>query len=53
MVKDMGMTWRSEHVSGFPVTMDEVLKMAKTADDSAQIKKMAPMIEARENAQPA
>ena len=46
MVKDMGMTWRSEHVSGFPVTMDEVLKMAKTADDSAQIKKMAPMIEA-------
>jgi len=45
IVRDMGMTWRSEHVAGFPFTMAEVLKMAKTAGDSASIQKMAPMIE--------
>ena len=45
MVKDMGMTWRSEHVAGFPITMASVMKMAKSAEDSAQIQKLAPMIE--------
>ena len=41
MVKDLGMTWRSAHVGGAPYTMKQVLKMAKTAEDSARIKKMA------------
>jgi len=46
LVKDLGMKWRSEHVSGIPFTMNSVLKMAKTAKDSADIQKLAPMIEA-------
>ncbi len=44
MVKDAGMTWRSAHVGGAPFTMEQVMKMAKTAEDSARIKKMEPMI---------
>ncbi|MEP7141384.1 MAG: sugar phosphate isomerase/epimerase [Ferruginibacter sp.] len=43
MVKDAGMTWRSAHVGGAPFTMDQIMKMAKTAEDSARIKKMEPM----------
>jgi sugar phosphate isomerase/epimerase len=39
MVKDLGMTWRSAHVGGAPFNMEQVMKMAKTADDSARIKK--------------
>jgi len=38
MIKDMGMTWRSAHVGGAPFTMEQVMKMAKTAEDSARIK---------------
>lgn len=38
MIKDMGMTWRSAHVGGAPFRMDQILKMAKTAEDSARIK---------------
>src|SRR6476661_5747489 len=38
MVKDMGMTWRSAHVGGAPFRMDQIMKMAKTAEDSARIK---------------
>jgi sugar phosphate isomerase/epimerase len=45
MAKDMGMTWRSAHVGGVAFTVDQIMKMAKTAEDSARIKKMAPMIE--------
>jgi sugar phosphate isomerase/epimerase len=45
MVKDMGMTWRSEHVGGFPLSMSEIMKFARNAEDSAKIQKMAPMIE--------
>lgn len=41
MVKDMGMHWRSAHVGGVPFTMEQVMKMAKTAEDSARIQKMA------------
>lgn len=41
MVKDLGMTWRSAHVGGAPFTMQQVMRMAKTAEDSARIKKMA------------
>jgi sugar phosphate isomerase/epimerase len=41
MVKDAGMTWRSAHVSGAPITIEQIMKMAKTAEDSARIQKMA------------
>lgn len=40
MIKDAGMTWRSAHVGGAPFTMAGVLKMAKTAEDSARIQKI-------------
>ena len=40
MIKDAGMTWRSAHVGGAPFTMANVMKMAKTAEDSARIQKM-------------
>ena len=39
MIKDAGMTWRSAHVGGAPFTMANVMKMAKTAEDSARIRK--------------
>jgi sugar phosphate isomerase/epimerase len=45
LVKDAGMHWRSAHVGGSPFTMEQVMKMAKTAEDSARIQKMAPMIQ--------
>jgi sugar phosphate isomerase/epimerase len=58
MVKDAGMTWRSAHVGGFPISMSEILKLAKTAEDSSKIKQMEPMIKSmgkmpnlRDNAQ--
>ena len=41
MIKDAGMTWRSAHVGGAPFTMESIMKMAKTAEDSARIQKMA------------
>src|SRR6476469_2479387 len=41
MVKDLGMHWRSAHVGGAPFTMEQVMKMAKTAEDSARMQKMA------------
>jgi sugar phosphate isomerase/epimerase len=41
MVKDAGMHWRSAHVVGAPITIDQIMKMAKTAEDSARIQKMA------------
>ena len=40
MIKDAGMTWRSAHVGGAPYKMEQVMKMAKSAEDSARIKKM-------------
>src|SRR4051812_5579351 len=39
MVKDAGMNWRSAHVGGAPFTMEQVMKMAKNAEDSARIQK--------------
>jgi len=45
MIKDMGMTWRSEHVGGVPFTMDVLMKLASNAKDSAQMQKYAPFIE--------
>jgi sugar phosphate isomerase/epimerase len=40
MVKDAGLHWRSAHVAGAPISIEQVLKMAKTAEDSARIRKM-------------
>src|SRR5438045_4924586 len=37
MVKDAGLHWRSAHVGGAPFRLDQALKMAKTAADSARI----------------
>lgn len=39
MVKDAGMHWRSAHVAGAPFTIEQIMKMAKTAEDSARIQK--------------
>ncbi|HWB28478.1 MAG TPA: sugar phosphate isomerase/epimerase [Chitinophagaceae bacterium] len=44
MVKEAGMTWRSAHVGGAPFTIDQIMHMAKTAEDSARIRKMADNI---------
>ena len=40
LVKDMGMHWRSAHVSGAPSSSAQRMKMAKTEEDSARITKM-------------
>jgi sugar phosphate isomerase/epimerase len=40
MVKDAGMHWRSAHVGGAPFSIGQIMKMAKTAEDSARIQKM-------------
>jgi sugar phosphate isomerase/epimerase len=44
MAKDLGMRWRSAHVGGVAFTMEQIMKMAKTKEDSTRIQKMAPMI---------
>jgi sugar phosphate isomerase/epimerase len=44
MVKDGGMNWRSAHVGGSHFTLEQIMKMAKTAEDSARIQKMAGQI---------
>ncbi|MBD0280544.1 MAG: sugar phosphate isomerase/epimerase, partial [Flavisolibacter sp.] len=41
LVKSMGMNWRSAHVGGAPFTMENLMKMAKTAEDSTRIRGMA------------
>jgi sugar phosphate isomerase/epimerase len=38
MVKDAGMHWRSAHVGGAPFRMEQIMKMAKNAQDSARIR---------------
>lgn len=40
IIKDLGMTWRSAHVGGAPFKVEQIMKMAKTAEDSARIQKM-------------
>src|SRR6266540_1259594 len=47
MVKDTGMHWRSAHVGGAPFTIEQIMKMAKTAEDSARIQKMAEQFKNR------
>lgn len=39
MVKDAGLHWRSAHVGGATFKMGQVMKMAKSAEDSARIQK--------------
>ena len=41
IVKNVGMRWRAAHVGGVAFSMDRLMKMAKTAEDSARIKGMA------------
>jgi sugar phosphate isomerase/epimerase len=41
LVKDAGMHWRSAHVGGAAITIEQIMKMAKNAEDSARIQKMA------------
>jgi len=38
IIKDLGMHWRSAHVGGAPFSPAQIMKMAKTAEDSARIK---------------
>jgi sugar phosphate isomerase/epimerase len=38
MVSDAGLHWRSAHVGGAPFSMAQIMKMAKTAEDSVRIK---------------
>jgi sugar phosphate isomerase/epimerase len=47
MVKDAGMHWRSAHVGGAPFTPEQMMKMAKTAADSARIKRFAEQFKNR------
>ena len=47
IVKGAGMNWRSAHVGGAPFTIEQIMKMAKTAEDSARIQKMAEQFKDR------
>ena len=47
MVKDAGMHWRSAHVGGAPFSIERIMKMAKTAQDSARIQQMAERMKNR------
>jgi len=47
MVKDAGLHWRSAHVGGAAFTFEQIMKMAKTAADSARIQKMADQFKNR------
>ncbi|GEO08152.1 sugar phosphate isomerase [Segetibacter aerophilus] len=40
MIKDTGMNWRSAHVGGAPFNIEQFIKSAKTAQDSARIQRM-------------
>jgi sugar phosphate isomerase/epimerase len=50
MIKDAGMMWRSAHVGGAPFSPEQIMKMAKTADDSARIQKMLERMKDRPKA---
>jgi sugar phosphate isomerase/epimerase len=41
MIKQAGLHWRSAHVGGAPFTIDQIMRNAKTAEDSARIQKFA------------
>lgn len=40
MIKEAGMHWRSAHVGGVAFKPEQIMKMAKTAEDSARMQKM-------------
>lgn len=40
MIKSAGMTWRSAHVGGSAFSPEQMMKMAKTAEDSARVQRM-------------
>ena len=40
MVKDMGMNWRAAHVGGAGFSPEQMMRTAKTAEDSSRIQKM-------------
>ena len=44
MIKEAGMNWRSAHVGGAAFTIERIMKMAKTAEDSARVQRMAERI---------
>ncbi len=41
MIKDLGMHWRSAHVGGAPFSTEQMMRMAKTAEDSARVQRIA------------
>src|SRR3982751_2097153 len=41
MIKDLGMHWRSAHVGGAPFNVEQIMKMAKNAEDSARAQRFA------------
>jgi len=43
----MGMRWRSAHVGGAPFSVEQIMKMAKNAEDSARIQKMVAQFKDR------
>src|SRR5580698_10930572 len=47
MIKDAGMHWRSAHVGGAPFSIERIMKMAKTAQDSARIQQIAERMKSR------
>src|SRR6185312_1406936 len=47
MVKAAGMHWRSAHVGGAPFTPAQLMRMAKTAGDSARIQRYADQMKNR------
>lgn len=40
MIKSAGMTWRSAHVGGAAFSPEQMMKMAKTPEDSARVQRM-------------
>ncbi len=40
MIKSAGMTWRSAHVGGSAFSPEQMMKMAKTAEDTARVQRM-------------
>jgi sugar phosphate isomerase/epimerase len=41
MIKDLGMHWRSAHVGGAAFNVEQMMKMAKNAEDSARAQRFA------------
>jgi sugar phosphate isomerase/epimerase len=47
MIKDAGMQWRSAHVGGAAFSIERMMKMAKTPQDSARIQQIAERMKNR------